>query len=428
MHSKKTIMKYNPFKRIPPSAVYYFFIAVENLIPLLGYFFLEWTFKGIFLFYAVELCAYELTILPRFGLYVFTTKEYSDAKSSIKKFGIFISWILYSLGFFYLNMVLLVFAGLSKESNHLQGLASFIYGNAFFIIFIFADYIYWFIRGYIVNRKHRVIDPDSEIAEMGGFPLLIFVPNILVFVLISVLSIDDEKILFVMMLVVIVMKTGAQVAKRYRKSKKERKVKGHLKTDQLTSISDLISDSTGFFDMKAIIRKAIDVRHLPVEKECSNPLILVIGVFAFSIVFAVWFGIAVSVSGLTGSLPGSLILLILSAVLGFWGINRLVGKVFIRITDDKVFYRERGFRGYTQWEKNLPADFRGVLVSTVTNKTDDGDETKYYIKLIARDNKAVVLFESRFKREAYNALKQFAPALGLPALEEKDGIIVALIP
>ncbi len=67
-------------------------------------------------------------------------------------------------------------------------------------------------------------------------------------------------------------------------------------------------------------------------------------------------------------------------------------------------------------------------MSTVTNKTDDGDEKKYYIKLIARDNKAVVLFESRFRREAYNALKQFAPALGLPALEEKDGIIVELIP
>ena len=82
---------------MPPAVRYYFFIVVENLIPLAGYFFLGWTFKDIFLFYAVELCAYELTIIPRIGFYVFTSDEYRDVGSFIKKYGILISWILYSL-------------------------------------------------------------------------------------------------------------------------------------------------------------------------------------------------------------------------------------------------------------------------------------------------------------------------------------------
>lgn len=419
-------MKFNPFKHISHVVMYNFFLAVGNLIPLIGYFFFNWTFKHIFLFYAVELFAYELTILPRIGLYVFAAKEYGDNMPTVKKLGILMSWILYSLVFFFFNMMLLVLAGLS-EDNSFAGLTSFIYLNAFFIIYIFADYIYWFVKDYLLDRDHKVIDPDSEIAEIAGLPLLVLVPNILVIVIMPALSFHDEKILFVMMLIVIIIKTGSQYAKRYRKDIKGKnavKPKDHLKTDRSNSISDLISDSTGYFDMKVIERTAIDVRHLPVEKERSDPLIVIISIFALAIASAVWFAIAVHVSGFTGSLPSSLFPLILSAAFCFFGIYRLVGKVFIRITEDKVFYRERRFRGYTQWEKDLPADFRGVLVDTIINKTDDGEETKYYIKLFARDKKAVVLFESRFKSETYNVLNQFAPALGLPALEEIDGEIV----
>ncbi len=420
-------MKYNPFKSIPPPVRYYFFIAVENLIPLVGYFFFNWTYKGIFLFYAVELTAYELTILPRIGIYVFATREYSDVASPVKKFGIAIAWILYSLGFFYGNLAFFLIAGLSND-NSSDGLTSFIHGNAFFIIFIFADYIYWFVRDYVVGRKHRAVDPDSEIAEIGGFPLLILTTTILIFIFMSALSIADENILFVMMLVVISLKAGAQAAKRYRKSKKGRKaakVKDYSKTNTLNTISDLLSSSkasTG--DMKDIERIAIDVRHLPVEKERSDPRLLVIGALAFSLACAVWFGIFVYMAGFTGSLPGSLLPLILSAVLGYMGVSRLVEKEFIRITHEKVSYSERHLRGYTRWEKNLPGDFRGLLIDSFTHKTDEGKETKYCVLLFARDRKSITLFVSRFKSEAYNVLKEFADALDLPALEEKDGEIV----
>jgi len=422
-------LNYNPIKLIPPSVRYYFFIVVENLIPLAGYFFFGWTFKDIFLFYAVELCAYELTILPRIGLYVFATKEYGEDMSSVKKLGILISWILYSLVFFFFNMMLLVLAGLSEDTS-LKNLTSFIYVNAFFIIYIFADYIYWFARDYLTDRENRVIEPDSGKAEIGGFPLLILVTNILVIVIMPALSFDDEKILFVMMLIVIVMKTAAQVVKRYRKSMKGKnaaKPKYHSKTDQLTSISDLISSSnssTG--DMKEIERTTIDVRQLPVEKERSDPLILAIGVLALALAFAVWFGIYVYMAGFTGSLPGSLAPLILSAVFGYLGLSRLVAKEFIRITDEKVFFSERRLLGHAQWEKDLPADFRGVLMDTFKHKTDEGEEIKYRINLFARDRKTITLFVSRFESEAYYVLKQFAPVLGLPALEEKDGTIAEL--
>ena len=76
----------------------------------------------------------------------------------------------------------------------------------------------------------------------------------------------------------------------------------------------------------------------------------------------------------------------------------------------------------------MPTHFSGVLIDHFTHRTDEGNETVYCIKLFAKDRKSILLFKSRHKKEAYNILKHFSPALGLPALEEKDSIIVELNP
>ena len=117
------------------------------------------------------------------------------------------------------------------------------------------------------------------------------------------------------------------------------KGKDHSKTGKSISIMDLLSDSKwSGGDMQDIERTTLDVRHLPVLKERSDPLIYIIGALALALACAVWFGWTIYKVGFKASLPLSILPISLTAVFGCMGVSRLIAKEIISITNDRVFY------------------------------------------------------------------------------------------
>ena len=126
----------------------YIFIIIDNCIPPIGYFFLDWDMSRIFIFYAVELCAYELVMIPRIIIFSYTSDEYI-LSSRIKKFGLSISWLLYHLMLYTFTMMFLLHTGFVVSPGAgapvtMADLWSFVDKFKFVIIYIFAAYIFEF--------------------------------------------------------------------------------------------------------------------------------------------------------------------------------------------------------------------------------------------------------------------------------------------
>lgn len=201
----------------------YIFIIIDNLIPLIGYFFLNWDMTRIFLFYAIELCAYELFMIPRIIIYSHTCDEYM-LYSVKKKIGLSISWLLYHLMLFAFTMMFLLHTAFAVSPGAgapitMIDLWSFIDKYIIVIIYIFAAYIMEFFTDYLRLKEYEVLPSDLQLKEIALFYFILLIVLAIINGTAVAFSLDSELYQIVMLLIIIGIKTTAQVFLRKRKSK-----------------------------------------------------------------------------------------------------------------------------------------------------------------------------------------------------------------
>ena len=206
-----------------PRITLYTSIAVDNLIPLIAYFLFDWDLTLIFLFYAVELTAYELFMIPRIIIFTNTSGEYM-LDSSIKKIGLSISWLLYHLMLYVCTMMVLlhtafVVSPAAGAPVTMAELWSFTNEYSIAIFFIAGSYLIEFIVGYLGSKEYNALPSDIQLKEIAIFYIILLVVLALINGIAVLFSIDGELYQIVMMFIIIGIKTIAQVMLRKNKSK-----------------------------------------------------------------------------------------------------------------------------------------------------------------------------------------------------------------
>jgi hypothetical protein len=201
----------------------YIFIIIDNLFPLVGYFVLNWDLNRIFLFYAVELCAYELVMIPQIIIYSHTCGEYI-LYSAVKKVGLSISWLLYHLMLYIFTMMFLLHTAFvispgAGAPATMKELWSFADEYSIVIVFIFVSYLLDFFTGYLRSKEYEVLPSDVQLKEIALFYFLLLIVLVLINGVAVAFSIDSELYQIVMMFIIIGIKTIAQVMLRKGKSK-----------------------------------------------------------------------------------------------------------------------------------------------------------------------------------------------------------------
>jgi len=201
----------------------YFSISIDNLVPLLGYFIFNWDLTVIFLFYTVELTAYELFMVPRIVIYSHTCAEYS-LYSVIKKNGLSISWLLYHLILYVFTMMFLlhtafIISPATSAPVTMRELWSFTDAYSFVIVLIFGSYLIGFFTNYLRSREYEVLPSDLQLKEIALFYFFLLIVLALINVIAVAFSIDSELYQIVIMFIIIGSKTVAQVMLRKSKSK-----------------------------------------------------------------------------------------------------------------------------------------------------------------------------------------------------------------
>ena len=206
-----------------PRIISYIFIIIVNIIPLVGYFVFNWDLTRFFLFYAVELCAYEFVMIPRIIIYSHTCAEYS-LYSAIKKVGLSFSWLLYHLMLYAFTMMFLFHTAFAISPDAgapvtMKELWSFADEYKIIIVLIFGSYIMEFFTNYLIPREYEVLPSDLQLKEIAFF----YFPLLIVLALINgvavLFSIDSELYQIVMMFMIVGFKTVGQVMLRKGKSK-----------------------------------------------------------------------------------------------------------------------------------------------------------------------------------------------------------------
>ncbi len=198
----------------------YFFIFLVNLFPLVGYFVINWDLTQFFLFYAVEICAYELVMIFRIMIYSHTCEDYS-LHSQIKKAGLSISWLFYHLLLYVFTMMFLLHTAFAISPSAgapvtLRELWFFADEFKIVIVLIFGSYLLDFFTNYLYSKKFKLLSSELQLKEIALFYplfliLLTFVNGIAV-----AFSIDNKLYQIIMVIIVIGMKAMAQILFRKR--------------------------------------------------------------------------------------------------------------------------------------------------------------------------------------------------------------------
>jgi hypothetical protein len=177
----------------------------------------------IFMFYAVELCAYELVMIPRIIIFTYSSDEYIIC-SGIKKFGLSISWLLYHLMLYIFTMMFLLHTGFSVSPGgttpaSMADFWTFVDKYKFVIIYIFASYIFGFFTDYLRRKEYEVLPSDMQLKEIAIFYFILLVILGLFNGFAVTFSMDNQLYQIIVLLIVTLVKTTAQIFLKKGKSK-----------------------------------------------------------------------------------------------------------------------------------------------------------------------------------------------------------------
>lgn len=201
----------------------YFLIIFDNLIPIIGYTFFNWNLTLIFAFYAVELSAYELVMIPRIVIYSHTCGEYM-LYAPLKKIGLSISWLLYHLMLYAFTIMFLLHTAYAVSPGasapvKLEELWSFSEEYSLVIFLVFGSYLMDFFNNYLVLKEYEVLPSDLQLKEIALSYLILLIALALINGFATAFSMDSEVYQIVMMFAIIGFKTAAQVMLRRGKTK-----------------------------------------------------------------------------------------------------------------------------------------------------------------------------------------------------------------
>ena len=209
----------------------YYLIAFGNLIPLIGYLAFDWSLTESFMFYAAELCAYELVMLPRIVIFVFTSDEYGGSVFSllVKSF----LWLFSHLFLFVIAVGFLVSTAYSFSArvSHFtrDDIFLFIHDNYLVILFIFAEYIYLFCIHYIKLKEYKLLPSEMYLKEIGVFYMLFLIIMVLIKAITGFLEIEKLAFQLVMLVIIISIKIFVQLLLKKRKETLLAKIKEAVK-------------------------------------------------------------------------------------------------------------------------------------------------------------------------------------------------------
>lgn len=189
-------------------------ILAGNLVPVFGCLFLQWSLRETFLFYAAELCVYELFMLPKIVLFTFQSDEYY-IESVIKKIFIALCWLAFHLGLFFLTLMFLMHTAYatsaSTASMDWPVVTAFALGNIIPLVILLADYTVIFMTDF--GRKAR--DEESYyrkfLMEMSLVYLVI--PTVLGIIngMANLFALDIQRYQLAMLSAVVILKSGMQI-------------------------------------------------------------------------------------------------------------------------------------------------------------------------------------------------------------------------
>ena len=206
-----------------PRITLYLSIAIDNLIPLIGYFLFDWDLTLIFLFYAVELTAYEFFMIPRIVIYSFTCDDYY-LYSPLKKSGLSVSWLLYHLMLYVFTMMFLlhtafVVSPAAGAPVTMAELWSFTDEYSIALYFVAGSYLIEFIVGYLGSKEYKVLPSGILLKEIAIFYIVLLVMLALINGAAVLFSVESEPYQIVILITIISIKTITQVLLRKSKSR-----------------------------------------------------------------------------------------------------------------------------------------------------------------------------------------------------------------
>ncbi|NNG26806.1 MAG: hypothetical protein HKM87_04725 [Ignavibacteriaceae bacterium] len=166
------------------------------------------------MFYAIEVSAYELVMIPRIIVYSHTCAEYS-LHSVIKKIGLSISWLLYHLMLYAFTMMFLLHTAfvISPDASApvtIKELWSFTDEYKIVIVIIFGSYLFEFFANYLISKEYKVLSSELQLKEIVLFYIILLVLLTLINGIAVLFSIDSELYQIVIMFIIIGIKTLAQ--------------------------------------------------------------------------------------------------------------------------------------------------------------------------------------------------------------------------
>jgi hypothetical protein len=189
-------------------------ILLGNLIPVFGCLFLQWSLLETFLFYAAELCVYELTMIPKIVLFTFRSGEYAG-ESAVKKAFITLCWIVFHLGLFLLTMMFLVQSAFARSSSSAtidyHEMESFAKRNFLSLIILLVDYSVVWVTDFTGIRKKGKAFLQSLLAEICLVYLIVLTVLGIINGAANFFRLDIRNHQISMLFAVVILKSGAQI-------------------------------------------------------------------------------------------------------------------------------------------------------------------------------------------------------------------------
>jgi hypothetical protein len=209
----------NKFKSAS-NVISHLIIILSNAIPLLGYFLLKWNIKELFLFYSLEVAIYEIIMLPRIVIFAFISGE-NEGKNLFMKIITSFFIIFYHISLFVLALWFMIHSAFAISAASAEVSISFIISflkfNILIVILICADYVYGFYRDYIKIKEYKILSTEFYEIEIYLFYILLITAIGLINGAGVFLKLTADIYQFVMFILIIVLKTAAQILMKKRK-------------------------------------------------------------------------------------------------------------------------------------------------------------------------------------------------------------------
>ncbi|MBN1522949.1 MAG: hypothetical protein JW904_00590 [Spirochaetales bacterium] len=197
--------------------------VVLNCIPFFGFVVFNWSGRELFLFYAFELAVSTVFMIPRIIIYAMKTGD-EEGKSV---FGIILTVffiMIYHIAFFLLTGTFIIHAAFAPGAAEgaiiaIEDITGFLWINFTAVVLITGEYTAGLILSFAKTRENKFLESDDYALEIYVFPILFLTAFGLVYGASVFLRLTATWHHLVILVLVIVAKSAAQIALENRKKR-----------------------------------------------------------------------------------------------------------------------------------------------------------------------------------------------------------------